>query len=250
MKIARYSQSITAMVWCWLIVGFVSGCATTDDNRSALERYNRGMYQANKAIDKYTLKPLAKGYRAITPDPVEVGVSNFFSNIGEIGTVANSLLQGKFHNAAASSSRLVWNTTIGIGGIFDVATAMNIKADPEDFGQTLQTWGVPAGPYVVLPLLGPSTVTDTVGKVGDAMISPINRYEGWGDHSIREGLIALNYISARAELLSAEKLLDTATTDEYLFVKNAYLQKRATLVNDGQVKNKALDAELDALFDE
>lgn len=224
----------------------LGGCAS--NNSSGLEAYNRGMYKINKSVDKYTLKPIAKGYRFITPDPVEKGVSNFFNNISEVGTVANSLLQGKLHNAALSSSRLVWNTTLGIGGIFDVATAMDIKANKEDFGQTLQTWGLPSGPYVVLPLLGPSTVTDSAGLVGDYFLSPINQYDDWSDHLVHEGVVALNITNRRAQLLKTEKLVDSAAVDEYTFVKNAYLQHRAALVNDGEVQDKALDEDLDDLF--
>lgn len=224
----------------------LGGCAS--NNSSGLEAYNRGMYKINKSVDKYTLKPIAKGYRFITPDPVEKGVSNFFNNISEVGTVANSLLQGKLHNAALSSSRLVWNTTLGIGGIFDVATAMDIKANKEDFGQTLQTWGLPSGPYVVLPLLGPSTVTDTAGKVGDFYLSPITYYDKNNEFAIHTGAFVLSMVDKRAQLLQTEKLLDAASIDEYTFVKNAYLQHRAALVNDGEVQDKALDEDLDDLF--
>lgn len=227
---------------CGLVLLFLFGCA------GGLEGYNRGMYKVNKTVDKYTLKPIAQGYRAITPDPVEKGVNNFFNNVGEVGTMANSVLQGKLHNAAASSARLVWNTTIGLGGLLDVATAMNIKAHQEDFGQTLRTWGVPAGPYLVLPLLGPSTVTDSVGLAVDNYFSPINQYDDWSDHSVREGLVVLQNINKRAQLLDAEKLIENASTDEYTFVKNAYLQKRKALTRDGRA-DESLDEDLDKLFD-
>ncbi|MGY0399991.1 MAG: MlaA family lipoprotein [Ostreibacterium sp.] len=216
---------------------------------NALESYNRGMYKTNRVIDQYTLKPIAKTYRAITPDPVEHSINNFFNNVGEVKTFVNSLLQGKLHNAAVSSARFVWNTTLGLGGLFDVATTMNLKADQEDFGQTLQTWGLPTGPYVVLPLLGPSTVTDTVGAVGNFYTSPISQYEDWSSHYVREGVTGLEIINGRAQLLGLEKLLKNATTDEYGFVKSAYLQNRAALVRDGK-ESKALDNDLDNLFDD
>ncbi|MBS9777737.1 MAG: VacJ family lipoprotein [Gammaproteobacteria bacterium] len=224
----------------------ITGCASNND--SVLESYNKGMYKINRTVDKYTLKPLAKAYRFVTPDPVEKSVNNFFNNIGEVNTIANSLLQGKFRNAALSSSRMVWNTTIGIGGLFDVATAFNISADKEDFGQTLQVWGLPTGPYVVLPFWGPSTITDSVGLGVDTYLSPINRYNNWADHSVREGVVVLNIVNTRAQLLDLEKVLETGTTDEYYFVKNAYLQKRAVMVNDGEVVNEEMDKELDDLF--
>ncbi len=220
------------------------GCA----NNGALESYNRGMYKVNKTVDTYTLKPIAKTYRFITPDPVEKGVNNFFHNLGEVNTFANSLLQGKLRNAALSSSRIVWNTTIGIGGLFDVATAMNITADEEDFGQTLQVWGLPPGPYVVLPFFGPSTVTDSLGLAVDTYLSPINQYDNWSDHNVREGVVALDIVNTRVQLLDTEKLLDAALSDEYTFVKSAYLQHRAALVNDGEVSDEEFDEELDDLF--
>ncbi len=197
-----------------------------------------------KVIDKYTLKPIAKAYQRVTPDPVERSVDNFFNNLSEVGTMVNSVLQGKLHNAAASSARFVWNSTLGLGGLFDVATGMDITAHTEDFGQTLRTWGVPAGPYVVLPILGPSTVTDSVGLVGDYFTSPVYRFD-WPDHRPRTAAVSLNVINTRVQLLSTEKLLQNATTDEYSFVKSAYLQHREALVRDGEE-----DASIDEAFDE
>lgn len=227
----------------WLLLALLMGGC------SSLESYNRTMYDVNKTVDKYTLKPIAKGYRLVTPDPVERSVSNFFDNLGEVSTVVNSLLQGKIRNAALSSSRFVWNTTLGLGGLFDVASAMNIEANPEDFGQTLQTWGVPAGPYVVLPLLGPSTVTDSIGKVGDYFTDPISQYKDWSDHLVHEGLVGLRVVSDRSNLFSLEKQL-AGVPDEYTFVKSAYLQRRADLVRDGAIEEDSdLDKEFDALLD-
>lgn len=232
--------------WGLLIaIVLLQGCASD----SPLESYNRGMYQVNKTVDQYTLKPAAKAYKAITPDPVERSVDNFFSNIGEINTLANSVLQGKFHNATVSSARIVWNTTLGLGGLFDVATAMNLQSDPEDFGQTLRKWGVPAGPYVVLPILGPSTITDTVGRVGDYAISPYAHYD-WNDHSVREGVTVLRALNTRSKLLSLSSMLDNASSDEYSFMKSAYLQQREALVRDGKADSKADEAFDELFFDE
>lgn len=223
----------------------LASCSST----STLESYNRAMYETNKVIDDYTLKPITKVYQKITHNAIERRVSNFFGNLSEVGTMVNSLLQGKFRNAAVSSSRFVWNTTLGVGGLFDVAATFGLDADKEDFGQTLRVWGVPAGPYVVLPLLGPSTVTDAFGRVGDRALSPLNRYSDWSDHTVREGLTALDVINTRAKFMQIDDLLDTATTDEYLFVKSTYLQSRATLVRDGEA-DTALDAEVDDIFDD
>lgn len=233
------------LVGTWLIIMGLVGCTGT----TTLEKYNRTMYQTNKVIDQLTLKPITKAYQAVTHDVIERRVNRFFNNIGEVGTLINSLLQGKLHNAAVSSSRLVWNTTLGLGGLFDVATVFGLKAHKEDFGQTLQTWGMPTGPYVVLPLLGPSTVTDAFGLVADSAIYPINRYDDWSSHWVRDGVIALNMVNTRAQLLPLEELLDTATTDEYLFVKSAYLQRRAALVRDGE-SDGHLDDEVDSIFDD
>ncbi len=229
------------------MLAILGGCAS--QKNIALEKYNRGMYAVNKTVDRYTLKPIAKGYRAITPDPVERSVSHFFDNIGELGTMTNSLLQGKFHNLAASSARFVWNSTLGLAGLFDVATAMDIKANDEDFGQTLRYWGVPSGPYIVLPLLGPSTVTDSVGLVGDAYISPLFHVNNNSIKAANKALVAVAAVDRRAQLLEKEKLLQNATTDEYGFVKSAYLQRRQALVNDGK-QDTSLDEDFDALFEE
>ncbi len=239
-------QKFLPVILFGFVMTLLGGCTSGD----GLESYNRNMYSINKTVDKYTLKPIAKGYRAITPDPVEKGVSNVFSNIGEVGTFANSVLQGKFHNATVSSARIVWNTTLGLGGVFDVATAMDIKSNKEDFGQTLQTWGVPAGSYVVLPFFGPSTVTDSVGLVGDTFLSPLNQYKGWKSPHTRDAVFALSVVDKRVQLLNAEKLLNASSVDEYSFVKSAYLQHRQVLVNDGKVENKALEDDLDDLYGE
>lgn len=226
----------------WIVLVLTTGCASN----GTLESYNRGMYNLNKTVDKYTLKPAAQAYKAITPDPIERSVTHFFNNIGDVNTLANSLLQGKFHNAAVASSRVVWNSTVGLGGLFDVATPMRLTASPEDFGQTLRTWGLPAGPYVVLPLLGPSTVTDTAGRIGDVFLSPYSYYT-WHDHYVREGVTALRMLNTRAKLLSLSQLAENASGDEYTFVKNTYLQKRQALVRDGKSDDKVDDA-FDALF--
>lgn len=223
-------------------VTLLTGCASD----SPLEGYNRGMYKINKTVDKYTLEPAAKAYKAVTPDPVERSVDNFFSNIGEINTVANSVLQGKLHNATVSGARIVWNTTLGLGGLFDVATAMDLQSDPEDFGQTLRKWGVPAGPYIILPLLGPSTLTDTAGRAGDFMISPYAHYD-WNDHYTREGVTILRALNTRSKLLSLSSMLDNVGTDEYSFVKSGYLQRRENLVRDGKNEGK-IDEAFDELF--
>ncbi len=230
---ARYSITILASM-------LLAGCASNDP----LEGYNRAMYSVNTTVDKYTLEPAAKAYRAVTPDPVENSVSNVFNNLGEIKTTLNSVLQGKFHNAAVSSSRFVWNSTLGLGGLFDVATSFNLKANNEDLGQTLRTWGVPEGPYIVLPLLGPSTLTDTVGRVGDVALSPFSYYS-WSNS--KRAITVVRALNTRARLLPVTDKLKTMQGDEYLLAKSAYLQRRQSLANDGKINEKD-DAALDELL--
>jgi phospholipid-binding lipoprotein MlaA len=133
--------------------------------------YNRFMFRINDNVDAYTLKPLAKGYQAVTPQVLEDGVHNIFRNIGDVGNLANNVLQGKLHDAGVDSGRLIFNTTFGLLGFFDVATQLGLQRSDEDFGQTLGAWGLGSGPYVVLPLLGPSTVRDAIGSLAHAAVS-------------------------------------------------------------------------------
>lgn len=228
------------------ISGYLVGCSSTNDD--PFESYNRTMYGINKTVDKYTLKPIAKGYRAITPDPVEQGVNNFFGNLGDVLTLTNNLLQFDFHEAAHDGARVVWNTTLGIGGIFDVASGMGLEKQKEDFGLTLRKWGVPAGPYLVLPFLGPSTSTDAVGKIGDYYAHPVT-YIDWNDYRTTAAVTALGVINLRANLLDAENVADGASTDEYSFVKSSYLQYRAAQVRGGTV-DQQVDDDFDKIFQE
>lgn len=193
--------------------------------------YNRFMFRINDNVDMYTLKPLAKGYQAVTPQFLEDGVHNVFSNIGDVGNLANNLLQAKFHDAGVDSSRLIFNTTFGLLGFFDVGTAMGLQRSDEDFGQTMGAWGLNSGPYVVLPLLGPSTVRDAFGKVPDSMlVAP-----AFIDHVPTRNVVrGVQLVDLRASLLSAERLI---SGDKYIFVRNAYLQNREFKVRDGEVED-------------
>lgn len=212
----------------------LAGCASSGEMRERhpddpWEGFNRKVFAFNEVVDRYALKPAAQGYRFITPDPVETGVGNFFSNLGEIRTTLNSLLQGKGGNAGVSTGRFLINTTVGIGGLFDVATRMDITGREEDFGQTLGAWGVGEGAYLVLPLLGPSTVRDTAGLPVDAYAYPLTYVE---DDTVRYSLRALQIIDARAGLLDQEALI---SGDRYTFIRDAYLQQRRFEVNDGEL---------------
>ncbi|RUR29805.1 MlaA family lipoprotein [Vreelandella nanhaiensis] len=213
----------------------VSGCASSQVAQEAYspedpwEGFNRRVFVFNDVLDRYALKPVAKGYRTVTPDPVQTGIGNFFSNLGEIRTVINSLLQGKPANAGLATSRFLINTTVGIGGLLDYATLMEITADDEDFGQTLAAWGWQDSRYLVLPLLGPSTLRDTTGLPADMASYPTFYIE---DDPTRLGLMALNIVDIRAGLLDQEDLIQG---DRYRFIRDAFLQRRQFEINDGQL---------------
>ncbi|MCK2183578.1 MlaA family lipoprotein [Halomonas getboli] len=229
-SIRRAGQGLAAL--CAL--SLLTGCATTsgvDDANPAdpWEGFNRGVFAFNETVDRYALKPVAQGYRYVTPDPVQTGVGNFFSNLGEIGTTLNSLLQGKPGNAGIATGRFLINSTAGVLGIFDVASHMDLVGREEDFGQTLAAWGVGSGPYLVLPLLGPSTVRDTAGLPVDWYTDPLTYVE---EDKVRYGLRGLDVIDTRAGLLDQEKLI---RGDRYSFIRDSWLQRRRFEVNDGEM---------------
>ncbi len=193
------------------------------------ESVNRVTFRFNDIIDTYALKPIAQGYQFIAPQFVEDGVHNFFNNIGDVGNFANNVLQAKPAAAGVDTARLIFNTTFGLLGFIDVGTRMGLQRSDEDFGQTLGYWGVSSGPYVVLPLLGPSTVRDTFAKYPDSYTTPY-RYI---DHvPTRNTALGINLVDTRASLLSAERLING---DKYIFIRNAFLQNREFRVKDGQV---------------
>ncbi len=217
----------------------LTGCATGSNPRDPLEPFNRGVYKVNDVLDKVALKPVAKGYRAVVPLPLRGGVSNFLNNLRDLPIAFNGLLQGKFHQAASDSGRFVINSSIGILGFFDVASNLGLRKHDEDFGQTLGVWGVASGPYLMLPLLGPSTVRDGSGLIVDYGTGP-------GNYIFREApenwtVFALRIVSQRASLLDAERLLDEAALDRYTFLRDAYLQRRERLIQNGEegAKTKA-----------
>ena len=206
------------------------GCATNGDPRDPLEPLNRGIYKFNDVVDKAVLKPVATGYKEAMPGLVQTAVGNFFSNLDDVLVLLNDLLQFKLEQAASDFSRLVWNTSVGIAGLFDVATPMDLAKRNEDFGQTLGYWGVGNGPYLVLPFLGPSTLRDAVGIAVDAQFDPVTQHTPVPE---RNSAIAVHSVDNRARLLDAEKVLDEAAIDRYVFLRDAYLQRRRGLVYDG-----------------
>ena len=215
-----------------LTLMIVPSIYASDDD--PLEPMNRAIFEFNEIVDDNVLKPIAKGYKYVTPDPVEVGISNFFSNLGEIGTITNDLLQLKFAQAGRDTMRFFLNSTLGIFGIFDVATPLGLSKNKEDFGQTLGFWGVPDGPYLVLPFLGPSSFRDGPSMIVDYELSPVEQLH----HEERQVLQTLDIVDTRARLLRATKILDTAAKDKYIFIRESYLQKRESQVNDGNVKEE------------
>ena len=233
------SKLIKTLLACVLAI-LVTGCATT--NKDPLEGVNRGVYKFNDVADKVILKPVATAYKAIAPTPVRKGFNNFFNNLGSITTVLNDLLQLKFANAFTDAGRFIINTTFGLAGFIDVASMDNIPNRKEDFGQTLGYWGVGNGAYLVLPLLGPSTLRDATGFAVDSMTTdPITYTHNIGEIRLHNQLRTAQLIDKRTELLDAGDLVDNASLDPYSFMRDAYLQRRASLVVDGAVSNKPAD---------
>jgi phospholipid-binding lipoprotein MlaA len=204
----------------------------SDNNPDPWEPVNRKIFAFNDFLDRYFLKPVAKGYETITPQFVEDGVHHMYSNVGEVGNILNSLLQAKFKNTAESGGRLVVNSTIGLLGFFDVASKMGLQQHEEDFGQTLGYWGVHAGPYIVVPFLGSRTLRDGFGSVADAYSDPIPYAIDYVP--TRNEILGGRVIDTRAQLLKAEELI---SGDRYIFIRDAYLQRRQFLIDDGAVKD-------------
>lgn len=222
-------KPLAVLLVAWLLMGHA---VANERNEDPFESWNRKVFIFNEWTDRYVLRPVAQGYSTITPDPVERGISRMFSNLGEVSNVLNSILQGKFSQAANDTGRFLVNSTLGLVGFFDVASHMGLeKSDGEDFGQTLGRWGVPSGPYLVLPLLGSSTVRDTPTRFVDAHTHPVYYVE---PNSTRVALTGLRLVSVRAEYLSADSMM---SGDRYLFFRDVYLQRRAYLVNDGVVED-------------
>lgn len=227
-----------------LAVTLLAGCATTNNPRDPIEPVNRAVYTFNDKLDHAVLKPVAQGYKAVLPEPVRDGVRNVFSNLRDPWNAVNQILQGKIEEGATDFMRFVTNTTFGLGGIFDVASEGGMQKHNEDFGQTLGRWGLDSGPYLVLPLLGPSSVRDGTGKIVDSFgylpwhgpeWLDMQHYVAW-----RNTLTALDLINIRAGLLDAGNVLEEAALDRYAFVRDAYLQRRRSQVYDGNPPREAV----------
>ena len=242
---------------CFLPLLF-TGCASVHgpaDPRDPLEGYNRAAYEFNDGVDRYFLKPVAQGYDAITPDPVQLGISNFFSNLDDVLVIVNDLLQLKLVQFASDTGRFLINSTLGLGGLIDWATEFGLEKHNEDFGQTLGHWGVPAGPYVVIPFIGPSNFRDFGGNYADtASFDPIWQevHEGLPpvsrDESTAWSMKFGQTVGLRASLLKAENILDEAALDRYTFIRETYMQRRLNLVHDGAPPEAPQEFNEDELF--
>jgi len=235
--IGRFARS-ALMTGC--LAGLLAACAGTPPNpKDPLEGFNRAMFSFNEGLDQVLIKPVAQGYEAAVPLPARIGVSNFFGNVGDLWVGINNLLQGKGGDAANDVGRLLINSTLGILGLFDVASEMGLERHDEDFGQTLGRWGVGEGAYVVLPLFGPRTVRDTGGLVVDVLADPVSSVD---DVPTRNTLRALRIVSVRAELLPGDKAIEQAALDKYAYIRDAYLQRRLNLIHDGNPPREKLDS--------
>lgn len=241
MTIPTYTKNFFKCVAVVSVLAIAQGCATGPEANRAdpLEPFNRTIFSFNDKVDEAVVKPVASAYRTVTPKLVRTGVTNFFGNIRDVWSAVNNALQAKPQQAFESLFRFTTNTVFGVAGIFDVATDLNIPKSTEDFGQTLGHWGVPAGPYLVLPILGPSTFRDTAGTVVDFNG---NLLTNTNDVGFRNTVSAVGIVNARANLLDAGDLLEQASLDRYSFARDIYLQRRRSLVqSDASVKEERFD---------
>lgn len=223
-----------------LALFFMSGCATSQQqqNLDPWEPSNRRVHKFNQFVDNRLLKPSARAYHAVTPGPINQGISNFFRNLGEVSGFANKILQGKPRRAARGALRFLTNSTLGGFGLFDVASRMHLPREYEDFSQTLAIWGVPQGPYAVLPFLGPSTVRHAVGRAVNVVLNPLFFVSF---NPVDQALMrSIEVLDKRADLLSLEAVF---TEDGYEFFRNSYFQRREYLIHDGITEDPFIDDE-------
>jgi phospholipid-binding lipoprotein MlaA len=225
-------QQLARLLLPLIALGVLAGCATTGEGnpQDPWEGFNRKSYAFNDKLDQVILKPVAQGYVKVVPGFAREGVNNFFGNLEDVGTSLNNFLQGKPREGAGDAGRFVMNTVFGILGLWDVATPMGLEKHYEDFGQTLGWWGVKPGPYLVIPLLGPSTARDAPAKIVD----PSWYYSSAIDNNtIYWSFWTLDKVRTRANLFQAESVLDEAAFDKYSFIRDAWLQRRQNMVYDG-----------------
>ncbi len=236
-KARRLFRSLLHALLLGLVLLPAGGCAVkqalNDDPRDPWEGYNRHVFAFNESVDVVVLKPAATGYRALLPEFVRHGVTNVFSNVGDLPSALNNFLQGDFSGAGNDVLRFLINSTLGVFGLFDPATSMGLLKQGEDFGQTLGVWGVGPGPYFVLPVIGPSTMRDFPARIVDFLIYPLNWVD---DDGTRNALQGLRLVSTREGFLDQEKILKNLSPDYYHQLKGFYLNRRQHLINDGAVE--------------
>lgn len=212
-------------------LAFVLGGAVAEDNpRDPYEGFNRVMFSVHETVDKFAAKPIAQAYDKVAPLPVKAGAGNFFGNVGDLWIGVNGALQGKFADAGVDIGRLLINSTVGIFGLFDVASELGLEKHEEDFGQTMAVWGVGDGGYLFWPLIGPRTMRDTAGWAVDSSLDPVSRIEHIAS---RNSMMTLRFVDIRASLLPADKVVEEAALDKYAYIRDAYLQRRRNQIFDG-----------------
>ncbi len=212
-------------------VALLAGCAAAPSREDPFEPMNRALYQFHDTVDTAVVKPVAQAYIDVVPEFARTAVSNVFNNIEDLISALNGLLQGKLDKLDNDLGRVLLNTTWGLGGIFDLASMVGIERGNEDFGQTFGAWGLPQGPYLFVPFFGPTTVRDGSGAIVRVMVGPVGYI---GEVPLRNSLYGLGAVDLRAQALSAGAIVDTAALDRYLFIRNAYLQRRRYLLYDGK----------------
>lgn len=235
---------------CAVLVGGSVSCSTMGERtepgvNDPMERTNRAIFRFNQAADRRLLRPVARAYRAVTPDRLERAIRNFFGNLSSPIVIASDVLQGKFKQAGGDTGRFLLNSTVGVFGFIDVARHAGLEGHEEDFGQVLGQWGFKQGPYVMVPFLGPYTLRSGFGRLLELPLEPLRYYDN--DQAARNSLIGLYYIDRRAALLGADEELANAF-DPYIFMRDAYLQRRRYLLYDGEPP--PLDDEFDVEFSE
>jgi len=227
-----------------LLASSLAGCATPGNPADPLEKVNRAVFAFNDVADKAVMTPVAKGYRAVIPGFLRTGIANFFSNLEDVWISVNDVLQGKFQEGMEDATRVLFNSTFGIAGLFDFASDNGLPKHSEDFGQTLAVWGITSGPYLVIPFFGPSTFRDGLGFLVDARADLVYRLVN-EDVPLRNSLYATRTINNRANLLDASSVLEQAALDRYAFVRDAWLQRRRNLIYDGNPPREKDDADDD-----
>jgi len=212
-------------------LALLAGCAATPSKVDPLEPMNRALYKVHDVLDTNIVKPVAEGYATVVPQFMRTGFANVFNNIDDLFSAVNGLLQGKPEKAGNDLGRVLINTFFGMGGLIDIASDAGIERGNEDFGQTFAVWGIPQGPYLFIPLFGPTTVRDGAGVIVRIAVGPVGYIN---DVALRNSIYGVGYVDLRSQVLESGSIVDTAALDRYIFIRNAYLQRRRYLIYDGK----------------